>query len=131
MRRHRKSIVSIRFMPILNLQSEAIDYSRGRYVMLDRDGLLSLWSISVRPIRYYWIGHDRFLTSMHYTDMVVLYPTLLIAVASTSRCITIWEVIDESEKKFSVHPHCKKFSKLKALSIKVFSENFLGCTKAN
>nr|KAG5695097.1 hypothetical protein BaRGS_015073 [Batillaria attramentaria] len=89
--RSRETIVAIRFIPRLELISTAIDYTRGRYIMLGRDGTVSFWSIAIRPLSYHFIGSSIVKDSMYFIDLVVMYPTNMISVTSTQRSITMYE----------------------------------------
>lgn len=97
--RHRNPIVAICFVPTLRLQSLAIDYSCGRYYMLGREGLISMWTLNMKLSGYRWIGSDgRSSLPKYYIDMTVLYPSTLIAVISTERCIAIWEMHSDGRR---------------------------------
>ncbi|KAL8561769.1 hypothetical protein ACOMHN_010704 [Nucella lapillus] len=90
--KHRDEIVSIRFLPRLSLQTTKINYKRGRYLMLGRHGHMSTWSLNLTFISTYYIGATEGLNPLYFVDMVVLYPSTLIAVTSTDRKITLYEL---------------------------------------
>ncbi|KAK7112069.1 WD repeat-containing protein on Y chromosome-like [Littorina saxatilis] len=91
--KQRDEIIAIRFIPRLPLYATKINHNSGRYLMLGREGSLTMWSINLTLLNSYFIGSNKgVLKAMLFIDLVVLHPSTMIAVTSTDRTITIYEL---------------------------------------
>ena len=81
----------IRFVPRLSLGATEVDYNSGRYLMLGRDGILTIWSIDFVQISRHNIGHYSKLCPDYFIDLISMYPAAMFAVTSTERSILLYE----------------------------------------
>lgn len=100
--KHRDVIVRIIFYPNVRKTcptSTKISHSSGKYVTLSKEGVIGIWSLNMRNLKYYSANHyvDR-KTQPWFTDMVAMYNVNMLAVTTTDRDITIF---DMTGKKFS------------------------------
>ena len=108
--KHRDTIIRIRFYPNVRKTGGkdcTIDYKRGRYVTMSKEGVIGIWSLSMKNLKYYNANQyfDR-NTQPWFTDMVIMYNVNMLAVASTDRDIAIFEL---SLKKFSMRYYMTGF----------------------
>ena len=101
--RHREVIVRICFCPNVRKtgsKSCQLDYKNGKYITLSKEGTVGLWSLRMKNLMYFNANHyqDR-NTQPWFTDMVVMYNVNMLAIASTDRDITIFDL---AGKKFSM-----------------------------
>ncbi|XP_046569407.1 WD repeat-containing protein on Y chromosome-like [Haliotis rubra] len=91
--RHHEIIVRISFYPHLTKRSTKVDLTNGKYATLSRDGVLSFWTIQMNHVRSIpaFSPSDR-KTQPWYVDMACLYNNNMLAVASTDRDITFFEM---------------------------------------
>ncbi|KAL3877706.1 hypothetical protein ACJMK2_035372 [Sinanodonta woodiana] len=99
--RHRDTIVRIAFYPNVRKSSTnmlKIDYSKGKYVTLSKEGVLSIWTLDMVHLKTYNTVYNRDRATLPwFTDMVVMYNVNMVAVASTEREILIYDL---QSKKF-------------------------------
>ncbi|XP_025088081.1 WD repeat-containing protein on Y chromosome-like [Pomacea canaliculata] len=102
--RHLDPIVAICFVPRLKNTSTIIDYTRGKYYMLGKEGVISMWTMGINLLGYHCIGdYYRTTTQVSYVDMKTLYPSSLVAIISTERNVTFWDVGSKGmERKYYI-----------------------------
>ena len=119
---HRDSIISIQFMGIVT-SANALDDSRGRYLALSQDGVISFWSHDWQYI------YSRKVEptspkgkSVWVTDLVCMPHTNTIAVGTTNRDIVFYDI---SGKRFEM---MSRITRLPACSscIKFYSSTTRG-----
>lgn len=100
--RHRDVIVKIIFYPNVRKtcpRSTQISYSSGKYVTLSKEGLVGIWSINMKNLKYYNANHYQSRnTQPWFTDMVAMYNVNMLALTTTDRDITIFDL---AGKKFT------------------------------
>lgn len=108
--RHRDLIVKILFYPTLRKSGSAsgsVDTKCGKYMTLSKEGVLGVWSMGMRNLKYYNTNHyQKRNTQPWLTDMVAMYNVNMLAVTSTERDITMF---DMSGKKFSMRYYLTGF----------------------
>lgn len=61
--------------------------------MLGKEGVISMWTMGINLLGYHCIGdYYRTTTQISYVDMKTLYPSSLVAIISTERNVTFWDV---------------------------------------
>ncbi|XP_071107369.1 WD repeat-containing protein on Y chromosome-like [Haliotis cracherodii] len=91
--KHHELIVRVSFFPHLTKRSTKVDPTKGKYATLSRDGVVSFWTIQMKHVRSIqaFSPADR-KTQPWYVEMACLYNNNMLAVASTERDITFFEV---------------------------------------
>ncbi|XP_045212836.2 WD repeat-containing protein on Y chromosome-like [Mercenaria mercenaria] len=101
--RHRDIIVKIMFFPNVRKTCETgtkTCFTSGKYVTLSKEGLLGIWSLNMRNLKYYNANHfQNRNTQPWFTDMVVMYNVNMLALTSTDRDIIIFDL---AGKKFTM-----------------------------
>lgn len=124
--RHRDMIVRIVFYPNVRKSGPKgchIDHKSGKYITLSKEGTLGIWSLNMKNLKYYNTNHyhDR-NTQPWFTDMVAMYNVNMLAVSSTDRDITIF---DMTGKKFSMRYYITGFENcITAMDYWVNPKNF-------
>ena len=99
--KHRDTIIRIRFYPNIRKTGGRacnIDYTNGKYITLSKEGIIGVWSLSMKNLKHYNTHHyfDR-NTQPWFTDMVAMHNVNMLALASTDRDIAIFDL---TAKKF-------------------------------
>ena len=94
--RHRDVIIKILFYPSIHKTGSKncqVDQKSGKYVTLSKEGMLGLWTLKMRNITYHSVNHySNRNTHPWFTDMVAMYNVNMIAVTTTDRDITIFDL---------------------------------------
>ncbi|XP_060578286.1 WD repeat-containing protein on Y chromosome-like isoform X2 [Ruditapes philippinarum] len=108
--RHRDIIVKILFYPNVRKSgavSSKICYKSGKYVTLSKEGVIGLWSLSMRNLKYYNANqYQNRKTQSWFTDMVAMHNVNMLALTSTDRDITIFDL---TGKKFTMRYYLTGF----------------------
>ncbi|XP_052778898.1 WD repeat-containing protein on Y chromosome-like [Mya arenaria] len=108
--RHRDTIVKILFYPAVRKsgsKSGSVDLKVGKYMTLSKEGTLGLWTLGMRNLKYYNANHyTNRNTQPWFTDMVAMYNVNMLAITSTDRDITIFDL---SGKKFTMRYYLTGF----------------------
>ncbi|ESO87414.1 hypothetical protein LOTGIDRAFT_92084, partial [Lottia gigantea] len=96
--RHHDNIVRIIYSPHVHKRWTHMDYTNGKYATLSKDGIVTFWSLGLRYNRCHTVAvpNDR-ATQPWFVDMVSVYNVNMIAVASTDRDISFYDI---TAKKF-------------------------------
>lgn len=94
--RHRDVIVKILFYPSIRKRGSKnckADTNSGKYLTLSKEGTLVIWNLKMKNPKYHSVNH---FTNRHtqpwFTDMVALYNVNMIAITTTDRDITIFDL---------------------------------------
>ena len=60
--------------------------------MLGREGTLTMWTLDLTFMGSHFIGSTDTAATMYFVDMVVLYPSIMIAVCTMDRKLTFYEI---------------------------------------
>ena len=108
--RHRDIIVKIMFYPNVRKTgstSSKICYKSGKYVTLSKEGIIGIWNLSMRNLKYYNANHyQNRNTQPWFTDMVAMHNVNMLALTSTDRDITIFDL---TGKKFTMRYYLTGF----------------------
>ncbi|KAH9512895.1 hypothetical protein Btru_036945 [Bulinus truncatus] len=88
---HRDPIIRITFMPTVDPITRLLDFGFGKYMILSREGLMSVWSMKMKPISYNNLVPRNTTDSGWYIDMVCLYHNGFICVATTARDLIFYD----------------------------------------
>ncbi|KAK7004136.1 hypothetical protein BgiMline_005636 [Biomphalaria glabrata] len=88
---HRDPIVRIAFMPTVDPITKLLDFSFGKYMILSREGLMSVWSMKMKPINYNNLVPRNTTESGWYIDMICMYHNGFICAATTARDLIFYD----------------------------------------
>ncbi|XP_076074046.1 WD repeat-containing protein on Y chromosome-like [Mytilus galloprovincialis] len=94
--KHRESIVAVKFYP--SIQKKAgknfIDHINGKYVTLSKEGLMSTWNMNMKHLESYHVITDVADRATHpwMVDMACMYNVGMLALSSTDRDITLYDI---------------------------------------
>lgn len=89
---HRDPIMRITFMPTVDPNSKEVDWGYGKYMILSREGQMSVWSANMRSISYNDLsGTDGLNNPVWFLDLVAIYHNGTVATATTARDIGIYD----------------------------------------
>ncbi|CAL1535921.1 unnamed protein product, partial [Lymnaea stagnalis] len=80
---HREPIVRIAFMPTVDPISKHVDWSFGKYMVLSREGLMSVWSTKMKLQSYNNLVPKTFTDGGWYIEMACMYHNGFICIATT------------------------------------------------
>ena len=99
--KHRDTIIRIIFYPTIRKiggKECHVDYKIGKYVTLSKEGVIGLWSLKMKNLKYFnAVQSFHKSTQPWFTDMVGMYNVSMLAVSSTDRDMAIFDL---SAKKF-------------------------------
>lgn len=108
--RHREVIVKIVFYPNTRKSSSGttkICQKSGKYVTLSKEGIVGIWSLNMKNLKYCNANHyQNRNTHPWFTDMVPMYNVNMLALTSTDRDISIFDL---SRKKFTMRYYVTGF----------------------
>ena len=108
--KHRDTIIRIIFYPTIRKTGGKecrIDYKIGKYVTLSKEGVIGLWSLKMKNLKYYnAVQSIHKSTQPWFTDMVGMYNVSMLAVSSTDRDMAIFDL---AAKKFSTRYYITGF----------------------
>lgn len=94
--RHRDVIVKILFYPSIRKTGSKnceIERHSGKYLTLSKEGLLGIWNLKMRNLKYHNANHYKNRnTQPWFTDMVAMYNVNMIAITTTDRDLTIFDL---------------------------------------
>ncbi|CAG5129992.1 unnamed protein product [Candidula unifasciata] len=106
---HKDPITKITFMPTVDVNTKHIDWGIGKYLVLSREGMMSVWSSRMRNKGYANLTSRDRKDGSWYTDMVAMYHNNFISVATTARDISFYDYTQQGwTKKYWLRrlPHC-------------------------
>ena len=94
--RHRDMIVRVAFFPSIQKRGpgrDRIDYSSGRYVSLSKEGVVVFWNLKMKKTKScLCYSHTDRATNPWFTDMTCMYNVNMLAITSTDRDITVFDL---------------------------------------
>lgn len=108
--RHRDVIVKILFFPNVRKTGSKnckIDTNSGKYLTLSKEGLLGIWNMKMKNPKYHNANHYTSRnTQPWFTDMIAMYNVNMVAMTTTDRDITIFDL---NSKKFTMRYYVTGF----------------------
>lgn len=88
---HSDTFMAIAFMPTVDPVSLHIDWANGKYALLSREGVMSMWTATMKNISYTFLSGRGRPTPDWNLDLVTMYHNGFVAVATTLREISFFD----------------------------------------
>ncbi|RUS91025.1 hypothetical protein EGW08_001242 [Elysia chlorotica] len=88
---HSDTFMTIAFMPTVDPVSLHVDWGNGKYVMLSREGVMSVWTATMKNLSYTFLSGRGRPSPDWNLDLVTMYHNGFVAVATTLREISFFD----------------------------------------